>query len=305
MKQMIGFLRHYYKEVNKPVLYATTLLVALMICFNYLSGLERQIAREGSFPLRFSGFYLLYAFIFFASYLINFKLDKGSKPVDVYFYILLIFSPAFFAWKVSSGLVGSSMSALFEYPWNKYWAVILSLPIKYAVVFAIVFIIKKAGRYKQALPRLATVKVDYKPFLLIVCIFIPIIFIAASQHGFADTYPKLKTVSFALPYSSQPWITSIIYELSYGFDFLITETFFRGLLIFAFVRYVGPAAILPMAAFYSAIHFGKPLVECISSYFGGIFLGVIALRTGSIRGGLIIHLGIGWMMEIAGVFRIK
>jgi hypothetical protein len=55
-----------------------------------------------------------------------------------------------------------------------------------------------------------------------------------------------------------------------------------------------------MAAFYCTIHFGKPLGECISSYFGGMVLGVLAYRTRSILGGLIVHLGLAWMMELGG-----
>jgi hypothetical protein len=41
-------------------------------------------------------------------------------------------------------------------------------------------------------------------------------------------------------------------------------------------------------------------MECISSFFGGLILGVIAYRTRSIVGGLVVHLGIAWMMEIGG-----
>jgi hypothetical protein len=55
-----------------------------------------------------------------------------------------------------------------------------------------------------------------------------------------------------------------------------------------------------MAAFYCTIHFGKPLGECITSFFGGLALGVLAYRTRSILGGLIIHLGLAWMMELGG-----
>jgi hypothetical protein len=57
-----------------------------------------------------------------------------------------------------------------------------------------------------------------------------------------------------------------------------------------------------MATFYCSIHFGKPLFECISSYFGGLILGVIAYKTQSIMGGLAVHLGIAWLMEIGGYF---
>jgi hypothetical protein len=40
--------------------------------------------------------------------------------------------------------------------------------------------------------------------------------------------------------------------------------------------------------------------EAISSFWGGILLGILSYHTGSIRGGLTVHLGIAWMMEAAG-----
>ena len=73
-----------------------------------------------------------------------------------------------------------------------------------------------------------------------------------------------------------------------------------GFLILAFIKWAGKDAILPMACFYCTIHFGKPLGECISSYFGGIILGVVVYHTRSIYGGLLVHLGIAWLMELGG-----
>jgi len=93
----------------------------------------------------------------------------------------------------------------------------------------------------------------------------------------------------------------VFYEVSYGIDFLTIEFFFRGFLVLAFVRFAGQEAILPMAAFYCSIHFGKPLAECISSFFGGLILGIIVYHTRSIWGGLMIHLGIAWLMEAGAV----
>jgi hypothetical protein len=66
------------------------------------------------------------------------------------------------------------------------------------------------------------------------------------------------------------------------------------------MQYAGKDCILPMALFYCTIHFGKPLGECISSYFGGIILGVVIYNTRTIFGGLIVHLGIAWLMELGG-----
>jgi hypothetical protein len=68
----------------------------------------------------------------------------------------------------------------------------------------------------------------------------------------------------------------------------------------AFIKVAGKDAILPMACFYCTIHFGKPLGECISSYFGGIILGIVVYNTRSVIGGLMVHLGIAWLMELGG-----
>jgi membrane protease YdiL (CAAX protease family) len=38
----------------------------------------------------------------------------------------------------------------------------------------------------------------------------------------------------------------------------------------------------------------------LSSILGGLVLGVISYRTKSIYGGIILHLGVAYMMEIAG-----
>ena len=134
----------------------------------------------------------------------------------------------------------------------------------------------------------------------LLCLMIPLIAAASTQPDFLAVYPKLKYLHNGHQAASNIGISAIAYELSYGSDFLTIELFFRGFLVLAFARFAGGASILPMAVFYCTIHFGKPLAECISSYFGGIILGVITYNTRSIWGGLIVHLGIAWLMELGG-----
>jgi hypothetical protein len=38
--------------------------------------------------------------------------------------------------------------------------------------------------------------------------------------------------------------------------------------------------------------------EAISSVFGGYILGILALQKGNITGGIVLHLGVAWMMEL-------
>jgi hypothetical protein len=140
---------------------------------------------------------------------------------------------------------------------------------------------------------------NWKPYLLLLACTIPLLAFASSIADFQHAYPRVKNIAFIYPHTQYDFACKIFYELSYGIDFFTIESFFRGFVVLAFVRYVGKDAILPMAAFYCTIHFGKPLFECITSYFGGIILGVIVYNTRSIWGGLIVHLGMAWLMELS------
>ncbi|HKK39955.1 MAG TPA: CPBP family intramembrane glutamic endopeptidase, partial [Cryomorphaceae bacterium] len=96
------------------------------------------------------------------------------------------------------------------------------------------------------------------------------------------------------------WRVVALYEFFYGLDFISTELIFRGFLILGMHKYLGPYVVYPMVVSYCVLHFGKPLTEAISSIFGGYILGIIALYHRNIWGGVIIHVGVAWGMEIIG-----
>ena len=130
---------------------------------------------------------------------------------------------------------------------------------------------------------------------LLLCM-VPLIIGASFLSDFLDYYPRFTKLN---AYHPATWKV-IVYEVFYGIDFSSIELFFRGFMVMAFTRYVGMGAILPMASFYLCIHYGKPMGEAISSFFGGTILGVIAYHSKSIFGGIMVHAGIAWLMEIGG-----
>lgn len=142
--------------------------------------------------------------------------------------------------------------------------------------------------------------VKWKPYLLMLFIMLPFIGLASTTDAFQSTYPiygRIKGHLLANYFEvSESWVI-LIYEFFYGLDFLNTELFFRGALVFVFVRFLGPKAIYPIAVTYCVCHFGKPPLEAVSSFFGGYILGVISLKSENIWGGVFIHAGIALLME--------
>ncbi|GAB4019451.1 CPBP family intramembrane glutamic endopeptidase [Spirosoma koreense] len=136
-------------------------------------------------------------------------------------------------------------------------------------------------------------------YALLLALMIPLITLASFQPDFLASYPTYRDTNANEFFGVPEWITALVYELCYGWDFVPTELLFRGFLVIGMSRVLGPGAVLPMVVWYCSIHFGRPLGEAVSSLAGGYLLGVLALSTRSIWGGLLIHIGIAWGMEIA------
>ncbi|WP_205512865.1 CPBP family intramembrane glutamic endopeptidase [Longitalea arenae] len=315
MNEIIGYLKNYFQSINRTVFLLITLLVAIAITCNYTLGIERAIVAFQSWPLRIAGFFLLFAFIFSLAWLLQFLLAPETIPLSAgrlpmpagpesagsrIFFMLLMAAPAIFALKISFDVVSRTLTAPLAFPWNQYWYKVLDWPLKLLVVALPVVAIWRLGRFDDPMAGLQGKGFQLRPYLLLLLCMVPLIAFAATQPDFLHTYPKVQRIDVLDQYvtNSLPW--KVLYELSYGIDFLTIEFFFRGFLVLAFARFAGKHAILPVAAFYCAIHFGKPLFECITSYFGGIILGAVVYNTRSIWGGLILHLGIAWLMELAG-----
>jgi hypothetical protein len=168
------------------------------------------------------------------------------------------------------------------------------------MIISILLLIWKTFDSDQSFYGLTMKKFKWQPYFIMLLCMLPLIIAASTQPDFLSMYPKIKSVLHIGHSIQLSWLHKLFFELSYGSDFISIEIFFRGFLILAFIKWAGPNSILPMACFYCTIHFGKPLGECISSYFGGLLLGIIVYNTRSIYGGLIIHMGIAWLMEIGG-----
>jgi hypothetical protein len=128
-------------------------------------------------------------------------------------------------------------------------------------------------------------------------IMLPLIVAASFNEGFLRQYPMYRT-SNAHTYLNVPeWLTVAAYEIAYGLDFITVEYLFRGFMVIGMMTILGRGSVLTMAVVYCVLHFGKPAGEAISSVFGGYLLGAVAYETRSVWGGVIVHMGIAWIME--------
>jgi hypothetical protein len=309
MKTFITYLKDYYRNTSLSALIITTLFVASLVVFNYRIGIESRFQGLNAWYLSLGAFYLFYLAVLALSYGLQYewgwKERHPTKPfVRRKLLYLLLLAPFYFALKMVHWDLGSLLPKNFPYPWDAYTLTILQLPLKLLLLFVLLYACRKnkwlEGDTLFESIGLTARNFNARPYFGLLALMIPVIALASTQHDFLLVYPKVRNVAFIDGYAHPAWPWKLLYELSYGLDFLGIELFFRGLLVVAVVRYIGEYAVLPMAAFYCTIHFGKPLGECISSYFGGLILGVLAARTRSIYGGLIVHLGLAWLMEFGG-----
>lgn len=298
MKEIIGFIKAYYHGVNKPVLVFCTIFIGVLIWLNYQHQLEDQLLNKTGLPLPgFSGHFLIYMVAFLVPHILLFLKRKHNYSPDPGFLVCLLAAPAIFAFKVS---MDTNVNVSANSHWNSYWNDIIYWPFRMVTMIAILGICKILFHKKEPFYGLSAKKINYTPYLIMLLIMLPLIATASTQPDFLATYPKMNSV-LPLPGDANPnWFYKLLFELSYGTDFFSIEIFFRGFLIAGFIKWAGKDAILPMACFYCTIHFGKPLGECISSYFGGLLLGIVSYNTRSIYGGLMVHLGIAWLMEVGG-----
>jgi hypothetical protein len=299
MKKILEYLKDYYTFLDKRIFTLSVLFISILIFINYYHHLNKNIELLNTWK-QFICWYLVFFIAFSFPYLLVHTIKKKTILSIPGFLVLLCIAPVIFAWKMTYEPKFSFSSNTIL---NDYWYHTAYWPFKLLIMLIALLIIWRIFDPERPFYGILSKNFKAKPYWIMLLIMVPLIAAAATQTDFLLVYPKIQKVYFLSQPQSNGW-HKLLYELSYGSDFISIELFFRGFLILAFARWAGKDAILPMALFYCTIHFGKPLGECISSFFGGMILGVITFHTQSIWGGLMVHLGIAWMMELAGYLAI-
>lgn len=295
MKKIVGYLRVYLDNIDKRILVLSMLFVSIAIFINYYWGLNRRISTLNSIQSYISWFSVFVTALSFP-YIIAWIMAGRNLFREKAFLLLLLAGPALFAWKMAFDMDFHFTQDAIT---NGYWNQVIYWPYKLIVFITVLYIIWKVTGHPDSFYGWSIKEFKPKPYLIMLLIMVPLIAAASTQRDFLVMYPKMMHHLY-FQRENVHGIYKFLYELSYGSDFISIELFFRGFLVLAFVKWAGKDAILPMACFYCTIHFGKPLGECISSFFGGMILGIVTYHTRTIFGGLMVHLGIAWMMELGG-----
>ena len=131
-------------------------------------------------------------------------------------------------------------------------------------------------------------------YLLLFALIFPAVIQASFSPSFRHTYPFYRWANRS-PGDLWTW------EALYAIQFLALEFFFRGFLLQGLRKALGANAIFIMIVPYCMIHYGKPLPETLGAIGAGILLGTLAMRTRSIWGGVLIHVGVAVTMDVMAI----
>ncbi len=120
---------------------------------------------------------------------------------------------------------------------------------------------------------------------------LPAVLLASRSGSFRHTYPFYRLANRS-EFDLWAW------EALYAIQFVSLEFFFRGFLLQGLRRAMGANAIFVMIVPYCMIHFQKPWLETSGAIFAGLILGTLAMRTRSIWGGVLIHIGVAVTMDV-------
>lgn len=307
MKKIVLQLKDFITEDFEWKSYLWTFIfVASAITVNYTIGFENKIltnhASKVVVILRFFAYYFL---AWFAIAVPKMMIKKKTQ---------LFYSPQFWI-KILLFLALISITSGFRFknewfsfindPLMRIYIVKLTTQIKCLMIYTLPLIImcKIFDKNQKGIYGLNLSFGNGTTYLKMLLIVAPLIIAASFTPDFLQAYPRYRAWQFENLIGLSSMLSTTIFEALYVLDFAMTEWMFRGALVIGMVAIMGKDAILPMVSVYVFLHFGKPMGETISAFFGGYILGVLAYTTRHIWGGVILHSGIALIMESMGLFQ--
>jgi len=137
---------------------------------------------------------------------------------------------------------------------------------------------------------------DYKLYLLMLCVMIPLVVFFSRTQSFQERYPF-----YDIQKGESFYPNFIIWEIFYFVQFFALEFFFRGFMLHGTKQKFGFYSVFVMTIPYCMIHYGKPFPETIAAIIAGIVLGTLSLKSRSIWLGVAIHYSVAITMDLCSL----
>lgn len=138
------------------------------------------------------------------------------------------------------------------------------------------------------------VSAHWRGYLLLLSPILVFVLLVSQGEDFVHHYPFYNL-------AGRSWLDLLLWELLYMSQFVFLEFFFRGFMLNALRPALGANAIWVMCVPYLMIHFPKLWLEATGAILFGLFLGILALQSRSIWGGVLVHAGVALSMDIAAL----
>lgn len=307
MKKIITYLKNFLRSDFSAGYYLTVLLILVGgYVINYGFHFKQlQLDAYYGTTEQFFRFLVFFSSVYFLILLVQAIWKKDYSAFKNKSYLLKIsIALILLAFDSSSRHIFQWLTSTFDFPWElqRWFFYLFTSAHQFINLGVLMFILKYIfDRYESSVYGLTLRNFDVKPYFTMLLFMLPLIVWASFQSDFLRSYPIYKDNFELVSEYISPWKAVAGFEFTYAFRFVAVELFFRGFLIIGMVKLIGERAIMPMVVLYSFWHFGKPLPESIGAAFGGYILAIIALRTRSVFGGIIVHIGVAMMME-AGAY---
>lgn len=299
MKKIWGLLITHVKADFHPGYYGAV-FVFLVICItlNFTYDIEDSHIDTLDGISRFVSFFAAHALAWFVPVFLGLWFRRKSFRLSREFWLRSIIALALLSLERSNLLLDPLVDR-FDFAMQHYAHKVLN---NFSGIVLVVLPLYLFFRWKDQRHTnfygLTTLPFDVRPYFILLAIAIPMLAVASFNKGFQHQYPMYVETGAYIFLEINQWITVAVYEFAYAVNFVSIEFFYRGFLVLGMASVLGRSSVLPMACLYCFLHFGKPAPEAISSIFGGYLLGVISFETRSIWGGIIVHIGIAWSMEL-------
>ena len=302
MRKILHYLKQHLKEDFNPVIY-TSIGIFLSICIllNFTFDFEDRFLDTRPGIQRFFFFFITHAIAYYVPVGLYTLIKKESALHSMGFWTKSSFALVLLSLDRSNLILMPMVNEAMQ-PQLQFYAskITNNLSGAFFLIMPFLFFYRMFESNQGHRYGLNGKKFNSTPYFLILLFMIPVIAFASFLPSFIDQYPMYLSTNAHKYWGIPEWITVAGYEFSYGINFISIEFFYRGLMVIGMTSFLGRSSVLCMTSLYCFLHFGKPMGEAISSIFGGFTLGVIAYETRTIWGGVIAHIGIAWMMEIAG-----